>query len=163
MAKMQLLQQFTIEVPTSDNTNDIIKGALIPESKKMLNEIKEKFSENVKKSKKLEKGNKKISRLEQKIESLTELIGLIKDETNKMNKLDERQKCYDELYILQDEREIEYDALLEFDPKEIKAKEHIQRRVRADEENKGKIFELCEKYSYAMVFDTILEDIAEGK
>lgn len=161
--KLQLLQQFTIEVPTGTDTYDIIKGALIPESKKINKEIELKFINDINKAKSLQKKSNKIARFNQKIESLTDTISLIKDETLKMNKIDERQDLYNKAYALQDEIELETEALNQIDANELKAKEHIQRRLRADEENKGKVFELCEKYSYLMVFDTILKDIEEGK
>lgn len=163
MAKLQLLEKFTIEVPTGADTFDIIKGGMIPENKKLLKEIEIKFDIDIKKAKKLQKDSNKMNRLEQKISSLTDTIAIIKDEAGKMNLIDKRQALYDELYELQDQLALDSEELMSKDATEIRAKEHIERRVKADDVNKAKLIELCDKYGYALVFETILKDIEEGK
>jgi len=163
MAKIKLLEQFTIEVPRQSGDNDIIKGSLIPETKKLLKEIENKFEADIKNAKQLQKDFNKLSRLLEKIESLTDTIAIIKDETAKMNMIDKRQSLRDELYLLQDKAEDDTESLKQKDPQEIRAKEHIERRVRADNENKAKLIELCDNYGYTMVFETIIKDIEEGK
>jgi len=161
--KLQLMENFTLEVPTGSDTFDIIKGGMIPESKKLLKEIELKFAPDISKAKQLQKDSNKMARLEQKISSLTDTIAIIKDETAKMNMIDKRQGFYDELYLLQDKAAIDSESLQQKDVQEIRAKEHIERRVRTDDTNKAKLIELSDKYGYALVFETILKDIEEGK
>lgn len=161
--KIQLLEKFTIEVPTGADTFDVIKGGFLPETKKLLREIEIKFEPDIKKAKQLQKDSNKLSRLEQKIESLTELVQLTVTPEAKENMINKRQDAYDSLYDLQDQLALDSETLMQKDATEIRAKEHIERRVRADDINKAKLIELCDTYSYTLVFETILKDIEEGK
>ena len=161
--KLKLMESFIIEVPNGSDTFDIIKGGMIPESKKLLKDIELKFSEDIKRAKALQKDSNKTLRLDQKIESLTDLIPLTIGAKSKEDMINKRQGLYDELYLLQDKIALDSESLQQKDARETRAKEHIQRRVRADESNKTKLAELCDSYSYTLVFETILKDIEEGK
>lgn len=161
--KLQLIENFTLEVPTGTDTFDVIKGGLIPENKKILREIELNNDNDIKLAKKMQKDNTKMNRLEERINSLTDLISIIKDETAKIEKIEKRDELREKLYTLQDELALGYETVSQKDPAEIRAKEHIQRRVKADDTNKAKLFKLCEDYGYSIVFDTVLKDIEEGK
>jgi hypothetical protein len=159
MAKLQLLENFTIEVPKSDGTFDEIKGQLAPSTKQFELDLELKYKGNIDKAKTLQKKNNKLIQLQQKINNISKRIEI--NPTNEL--LLKQQEMMDKAYDLSDIVESLNEELSQVDHQEIRAKEHIQARLIADNDSKAKIISLCDKYSYKLIFDTILEDIEEGK
>ena len=162
MAKMKFIEEFTLEVPLSNGENDIIKGQLLPATQTLKNQIKEKYKERDKLAKETKKKQDKIQRLAQKADNIEKRLDFGKDilsNESKLNLLAEQQKYADEAYILSDE--VEEQIKDDIDIYEVVSKEHIQSRVKCDEENKVKLTSICEKYSYKLVYETILKDIEE--
>lgn len=162
MAKLKFTDNFTIEVPLQDGTFDIIKGRLLPATKQFEKDLKLKYEDNTNEAKKLQKLNKKLIRLNQEIDNLNQRAEY-KAGDDKVALLETIQLKLNEAYVLSDEVEQLNETLQEFDPQEVRATEHINARVKCDEENQRKIDAVVGKYGYKIVFDTILEDIETGK
>lgn len=155
--KLKLLEPFTIEVPRQDGDYDILEGKFLPTTKKFEKDIEAKYSEQIEKAKVLQKKTNKLMRLEQSIQTNEQRLN-IKLDNDLINK---KEQMLNDAYNLRDEIEALNEELKDYDMLEIKGKEHINFRLRADEDNKNKILQLCETYGYSMVFDTILKDIEE--
>jgi len=160
--KLQFTENFTIEVPKKDGTFDEIKGKVLAITPKLEKSIKLKFKERDNIAKANKKNQNKISRLQQKAQNLELRIPITKDEDKKNQLLEEQQSIMDEAYRLSDKLE---DAIIDNDDNisEIIAKEHIDNRVRLNEENKVRLDLICENYGYTIVWETINKDIKEGK
>jgi len=141
---MQLLLQnpFTLEIPNGTKKDEIIKGTLRSLTKKEQKEFEDIFKEDQNNAKSLQKKNKKMARLAKSIE-----LGTSTD--------------YDALYEIQDEIEVEVEALQDLDTQETTAKKRFEMCVKSPKIDK--LTELCETYSYRLVIDTIAKDIEEKK
>lgn len=155
--KLKLLEAFTIEVPRQDGDYDILEGKFLPTTKKFEKEIEDRYEEQISKAKALQKKANQLMRLEQSIQINEQKINI--GATTEL--IAKKESLLNEAYSLQDEVETLNNELKSFDMLEIKAREHITARLRAEEDAKNKIIQLCETYGYKMMFETILEDIEE--
>ena len=148
--KLAIKENFTIEVPKADGTEEIIKGTYRILTKAELKQIKEEFKESKQKADNAIKLTRNYNRLINK----QKLFNL---ETSHIEKQSTETK------ILELEEQLEdLQAWLEENEPTDKA---IRKRLEfaLDAECQDQIFNLCETFGYQLVVSTIEKDINEKK
>ena len=161
--ELKFNEKFTIEVPQEGKDNYVIEGKLLKDTPKLKKAIEKKYKKRDDEARKNQKIQNVIRRNQQKAQNIADRIALIDDKKEKAELLKEQQALLDEAYKLSDEFVEKIEKAEDTDILEIVAKEHIDSRVIIKDEDKAMFESICNDYGYQLIWNTILQDIEEGK
>lgn len=151
--KLNLIEKFILEIPTSETENDIIKGTMRPLTKDEQKEFEKMFETDKNMGLKLQKKSSRLQKLFKRLEI-----------AEKREDYDMQEKILIEIENLEDEIIKETEELQNLDTHEKTAKQRLKLSLKCEiPEMMAKLIEACDLVGYKKVLDTIQEDIDEGK